>query len=383
VWSATANLSGTSGQLTLGVVGNVLVSNALSTTNVWAATANLSGTTGKLTLGVVGNVLISNSVTTTNLYVSNIYTSNISGVSVGSSQWTGTAGQPITYAQYVGIGSSAVPTSNLQVQGNIWVSNSVTTTNLYVSNIYTSNISGVSVGSSQWSGTAGQPITYTPYVGIGSSAVPTSNLQVQGNIWASNALSTQSVLTGTLNAATINTVSFQTTSSIPSVAGLFMNLHATYTLNSTGNWAGDVAGTQTYNLYTLFAPDPSAQWDAYGTSSVVNSPTINGGIRFNQTGPYMFTVVISADNAIKTIALSSNTADVHTNKTNAWSYCFRYGVGTNPSFPAIIPINVTDTSMYYYLDIETTNQIDNIHQTAYTNASTQAYTGSYVMVRPV
>jgi len=58
-------------------------------------------------------------------------------------------------------------------------------------------------------------------------------------------------------------------------------------------------------------------------------------------------------------------------------------VGTNPSIPVTIPVNVTNTSTYYYIDYETTNQTDNIHQTAYTNVTTQAYTGSYVIIRPV
>jgi hypothetical protein len=115
----------------------------------------------------------------------------------------------------------------------------------------------------------------------------------------------------------------------------------------------------------------------------VNAPTANGGIKFNQPGPYMITAVISADNDIKTIALSSNTADVHSNVTNVWSYCYRFGVGTNPSIPAIIPVNVTDTTKYYYIDYETTSQTDTIHRTAYTNTSAEAYTGSYVIIRPV
>jgi hypothetical protein len=163
-----------------------------------------------------------------------------------------------------------------------------------------------------------------------------------------------------------------------------MNLNATYSLNSTSNWTGNIAGTITSNLYTLFAPIPGITgWDSYGTSTLVNAPTSNGGIKFNQPGPYMITAVISADNDIKTIALSSNAADVHSNITNVWSYCYRFGVGTNPSIPVTIPVYVTNTSTYYYIDYETSNQTDNIHRTAYINTASEAFTGSYVIIRPV
>ena len=49
-------------------------------------------------------------------------------------------------------------------------------------------------GSSQWTGTSGNPIYYVPRVGIGSTLTPTSNLMVTGNIYASNALQTTDVL---------------------------------------------------------------------------------------------------------------------------------------------------------------------------------------------
>jgi hypothetical protein len=190
----------------------------------------------------------------------------------------------------------------------------------------------------------------------------------------------------TLNVATLNVTSLQTSSLIPATTGLFMNLTASYTVNATGNWTGNIAGTISPNLYTLFAPNPTATWTVLGTSTFVNAPTANGGIRFNATGPYMFTVVLSADNNIKTIALSSNTAgDVHSNLANpgVWLYTYRFGVGTNPSIVVTVPVNVTSTSTYYYIDYETTAQNVNIHQTAYTNTAAEAYTGSYVLIRPV
>ena len=164
-----------------------------------------------------------------------------------------------------------------------------------------------------------------------------------------------------------------------------MNLNATYTLNATGNWYGNIASTWSSNLYTLFAPNPVASWTVYGSNPLVTGPTANGGFKFSQTGPWTFTAVITADNNIKTLALSSNTADVHSNlaDTNVWEYVYRTGVGQDPSIPITIPFYVDDTNKYYFLDIETDNQTDNIHRTRYTNTAAEAYTGSYVILRPV
>jgi hypothetical protein len=274
-----------------------------------------------------------------------------------------------------------VSPSNLTVTGNVYVSNSIYTSNLILGGLTsggflqaqgTSNVASVSTipigsgGTNQTTyGTTGGVLYYDG-----------TRFQAASGIVASTA--------STLNVATANITSIQTTNFIPASSGLFMNLTATYTLNSTSNWLGNIAGTITSNLYTLFAPLPGiAGWNAYGSSALVNAPTSNGGIKFNQTGPYMFTVVISSDTGIKTIALSSNTVDIHSNVTNVWSYCYRYGVATNPSTPVIIPVYVTNTSTYYYIDYETANKTDNIHRTAYTNVATEAYTGSYVIVQPV
>jgi hypothetical protein len=183
---------------------------------------------------------------------------------------------------------------------------------------------------------------------------------------------------GTLTSLNVQTL-------IPAASGVFMNLNASYTLNSTGNWYGNVAGTLTSNLFTLFAPNPVANWTKVGSNPFISGPNVSGSFQFLQPGPYVFTCVLSADNDIKTIALSSNAADVHSNLANpgVWLYCYRVSVGMNPSYPITIPVNVTNTSLYYWIDIETVNQSDNIHKTAYTNVTSEAYTGSYVLVRPL
>ena len=193
-------------------------------------------------------------------------------------------------------------------------------------------------------------------------------------------------VTGTSNLQTLNVSSISTPGVIPVSSGLFMNLNATYTLNATGNWTGNIAGSITSNLFTLFAPNPLASWTTYGSNPLITGPTANGGFRFNQTGPYQFTVVLTSDNNIKTIALSSNTSDVHSNLADpgVWLYCYRISVGQDPSVPVQIPFYVDSTSKYYFVDFEAVSKTgENIHKTAYTNVTAEGYTGSYVTLRPL
>ena len=326
------------------------------------------------------NVLSSASIPTinaTSMNVANIFTTNIVGF-IGS-QWTGTIGSTIFYLSNVGIGTS-VSNSNLTVAGNVYVSNAIQTGNLIVDGVGsggflqaqgTGNVAAVSTipigsgGTNQTSYGTANGILY--YDG--------TSFQAASGITASTA--------ATLNVTTANITTIQTTNFIPASSGIFMNLAATYTLSSAASWSGNIAGTITSNLYTLFAPAPVANWNAYGSSAFVNAPTVNGGIKFNQPGPYMIMAVIAVDTGIKTIALSSNTTDYHSNVTNVWSYSYRFDFGENPSRLVTIPVNVTNTSSYYYIDIETNNQSDNVIQTAYSNLATSAYTGTYVIIKPI
>ena len=217
-------------------------------------------------------------------------------------------------------------------------------------------------------------------------AFSASQLQsAQTNVTSLGTLTSLTV-SGNSNLQTLNAASIATPGVIPVSSGLFMNLNATYTLNSTGNWTGNIAGSITSNLFTLFSPNPVASWTTYGSNPLITGPTANGGFRFNQTGPYQFTVVLTSDNNIKTIALSSNTSDVHSNLADpgVWLYCYRISVGQDPSVPVQIPFYVDSTSKYYYIDYESVRKTgENIHKTAYTNVVAEGYTGSYVTLRPL
>jgi hypothetical protein len=193
-------------------------------------------------------------------------------------------------------------------------------------------------------------------------------------------------VSGNSNLQTLNVVSISTPVPVPASSGIFMNLNATYTLNATGNWSGNIAGSITSNLFTLFAPNPVASWTTYGSNPLITGPSANGGFKFSQTGPYQFTIVLTSDHNIKTVALSANTSDVHSNLADpgVWLYCYRISVGQDPSVPVQIPFFVDSTSKYYFIDFESMQKTgENIHKTAYTNVTAEGYTGSYVTLRPL
>jgi hypothetical protein len=378
----TGNASGLSNLNSSNLVGNVASANAALVVTA-GAQPNITSV-GVLTGLTVSGILNSNLFTGNASGLSNINSSNLVGnVASANAALVVTAGaQPnITSVGVLSslnvFGISNISTLNVSGFANL---SSINTASINVANIYTTNIVGF-VGS-QWTGSVGQPIYYdSGNVAIGSSTVTGANLSVTGNLFVSNALTTSNlILTGTANVQTLNVAT-----PIPITSGLYMNLNATYTLNGTGNWLGNIASSITSNLFTLFAPNPAAAWTTYGSSPLVTGPTGNGGFKFSQTGPWAFTAVITADNNIKTLALSSNTADVHSNlaDTDVWEYVYRIGVGQDPSIPITIPFYVDNTNKYYFLDIETDNQTDNIHRTRYTNAAAEAYTGSYVILRPV
>ena len=406
-----ANTLTVSGAITANATNTIFSFDTFTVPFIYATTINASSYANIVTLNTASANLSTANVASGNLVTANILTLNATTANLSSAN---VASGNLVTANILTLNGSSILGTNLNITGisNLSTTNvsslnvsgaanfsSINTASANIANIYTTNIVGF-VGS-QWTGTVGAPIYYLSNVGIGTSTV-TANLQVAGNLVVSNAITTSNLILtgnsnvsgysnlvtaniGSANIATANVSVANVTNPIPITTGLFMNLNATYTLNATGNWYGNIASTWSSNLYTLFAPNPTASWTTYGSNPLVTGPTGNGGFRFSQTGPWAFTAVITADNNIKTLALSSNTSDVHSNlaDTNVWEYVYRIGVGQDPSVPITIPFYVDNTNKYYFLDIEATNQTDNIHRTRYTNTASEAYTGSYVTLRPL
>ena len=153
---ATSNIGiGTTpvaGGANLYVVGNVYASNALTTGAIQASSANVSSTANIVTLvtsnigigttpvtggpkiHVIGNVVASNAVTTTNLIVTN--NGNFGSINVLS-----ILGQ----TGFIGVNTTDASGTSLRILGNLQLSNGIFASNLYVTsaNATTLNINSL------------------------------------------------------------------------------------------------------------------------------------------------------------------------------------------------------------------------------------------------
>ena len=238
----TEVLTGTTGRTTLNVTGNIYASNALTTTNVFAATEVLTGTTGQTTLNVTGNIYASNALTTTNVFANTLIMSNA--------------------------------TSTINVTGNIYASNAVTTTNLFTAGI-TSNVTIT---------TFNYDTLTIPFITcITLNVASTSNLDVvtitgepgitslnvTGNIYASNAVTTTnvlastSILSGTTGLTSLNVTGNIYASNAVTTTNIFANTSTLVgttiqtTLNVTGNlYASNAVTTTNVFATTLSTTNP-------------------------------------------------------------------------------------------------------------------------------
>jgi hypothetical protein len=260
------------------ITGNLFISNALTTTNLFANTMSLANAAASIT----GNLYVSNAITTTNLVtagitsnasntvfnydtltvpymyattmnvtttanIANIFTTNIVGF-IGS-QWTSGTGN-VYYLGNVGIGTSTV-SANLTVLGNIYASNALHTTNLVANTLTLANATAL----------------------------------ITGNLFISNALSTTNVIATTINASTLNVASISVSGSTPTPG---------YVLSTTGtglSWIAAGGGgssqwtTGTGNIYYTGGSV------GIGTSAVVANLTVAGNIYYTddvfKRGPYL------------------------------------------------------------------------------------------------
>lgn len=198
----------------LSINGNAYVSNTVTAQNVFTVTANIVQTCNTYVLNAsnigIGTDPFGNALSVQgNVYVSNsIVTPNITSLNYINATTTNTTTLIITSAFNIGGASGA----NLTVTGNIWVSNALTATNVFTTNINatsinttSANITTLNTVSLNFNTLNVTTLNTTSIygqsgsVGINTSTNLGATLQVQGNVYASNALTSANlVVSGTI-----------------------------------------------------------------------------------------------------------------------------------------------------------------------------------------
>ena len=363
--------AGTTGGATLNVAGNVWVSNAISTPNIFAALANvttlnvstLSGTNGTVGIGtnatgpafyVAGNLYASNAITAPNAIVA---TMNISSILNTQSIYSSTG--------LVGINTST-PGASLHVQGNVFASNALTapdvfaTTSMNTPTLNTTSIYGLASlvgintttpganlhvqGNVYASNALTAPVVFattsmnTPtlnttsifgtsgFVGIGTTS-PSASLQVQGNLYATNAFSATNIFATSLNTTVINTASIFGPSGLVGVGGTPLGS----TLDVTGNLYASNAVTSPNIVSTTSNITTLNTGAIFGRTGFVGINTTTGGASLTVLGN------IYASNALTSPNVVSTTSNITIlNTTSIYSTTVGVGINTTATGAAVM-----------------------------------------------
>ena len=186
--------------------------------------------------------------------------------------------------------------------------------------------------------------------GANVGALNATNLNVANNSNVSNLVVTSNILAGPSgntyvsgNLVVAGNVFTALGDPLGRGGGYYMSLGSDIALQTP--YTGTIYGT-TYPLSVGL----SNGWTITGTSTLI-TVTANGNFKFDLAGAYKLSAVFqgSTDN-ITGLAVGSNVADIHGTDQG---YLYRYTtfVSQNPTELIEIPMNVTDASKYYYLDI--------------------------------
>ena len=428
--------------------GSILGSNTISASNIFSAN---SVTTANLTVTGLTNI--------SNLQISGVSgtagqvltaTGTGSGIAWGigggggSSQWTGTAGSTIYYVPQVGIGSTATPAANLMVTGNIFASNSITTSNIFTGNITASGtITGTWTGANQgmlltlgtsltsianFATSSDTPTLQAFHVPLQSftqstGAVSLFSVTAQGLVKFTSTGLYQINMVLAMNAPVSRVaLGTNTSSAFPSVTNAYTYVYTipagtspsaviTIPINvqNTALWyyldvftqssvttasfyltaSSSISGSQ-FGTYVQIAPfgnyvssvgsqaagllvapsttvtlsspinsntyhvrmTSAANWTAAGASSNMRITT-NGNIQFYQAGLYEVKVCLNASlYAVTQFGIGSSASDSSLPSTQG-PYVYQYApnYAQDPSTTVVMPLNITDTTKFYYLDV--------------------------------
>ena len=223
----------------------------------------------------------------------------------GSSQWTGTTGNPIYYVPNVGIGSSATPTAKLQVTGNIYASNAITTKNVFATGLYgdTGLLSNLVVSSNLYVANTFQvdnaffantttvdmnfntlTITYinTSNIVVSNLIASVGNIYMYGNVYVSNSLTSDNIFATRYygDGGLLSNISSS------SIKQPFANLAVSNSVTTTNVFAANVNVTDTFGVLgsmTANAANATFFFDTF-TIPYINTQYLNVASNVTITG---------------------------------------------------------------------------------------------------
>lgn len=180
------------------VAGNVTVSNSVNTNILSASTTNVTALTTLVIYGPTGPGPVGVGAATnlgSNLQIAgNLWASNtISAPTIIATSWANaTVATVTTVATSVNMGGTTAA-ANAFVTGNLWASNALTAQTIVTT---TGNVLSVSPTTII---TQSNSVSNTYGVGVGRFQNVFASFQVEGNVWVSNAVTGQNVITATSN----------------------------------------------------------------------------------------------------------------------------------------------------------------------------------------
>jgi uncharacterized protein YjbI with pentapeptide repeats len=381
----TQNIVGFVGSQWTGTVGGPLY---YPTGNVGINTSTATGVSANLT--VFGNIFASNAITTTNIFTTNLTaTGIITGIWNGTNQGTlltlatntstGTSfatstDSPTLQAYHVPLQSftqnalQAVSNYTITAQGLI----KFNTTGLYQLTmvlVMDSPVVKVALGTNSTSAFPSSTSAYTYVYTVSSAASPSDtivipiNVQNTANYYYIDVFCRSIATSGTYYLTAGTTVT-------GSQSGTYIQINPFGTYISSGqNAASGILLSTTGGTYSsplaqaspLVSPSNTyhmtmtsgAGWSQTGTSSLV-SVSANGNLQFFQAGVYNVTVCYNASSprVVMQVGIGSSASDSSLPSTIG-PYVYKYSpmYTSDPSPTLVLPLNVTDTTKFYYLDL--------------------------------
>ena len=357
----TLNVSTQANVIFLNVSQTAFLSNAnVLTANITSANVLTANVT---TLNISGTAFLSNAnVLTANLTSANVLTANVTSLNVSGTAFLSNANVLTGNITSLNVSTRANITF-LNVSGTAFLSNAnVLTANITSSNVLTDNVTFLNVSGTAFLSNANVltgNITYANIVSLnvtGDSNI--SNLRVASNIYASNIIMSSNLSTNTGYGNVYLTGNLVVQGNIYSIGGsvgsgsgtsqgVLYSLATNYSLGSafaTGTAGPGVSG---YHVnMTSFSAEAVASVSAFSAAS--------GMLKFATGGLYQVTCVMVGDQPISKIAIgktSSSSFPPSVTATTGYDYVYNYPIGSSPSTVITIPLTVTDTSQYYYVDV--------------------------------